>query len=127
MCFLIESRVCDGDVVLSLQDSLCCGVIFISYHFSALALCVARRGLWSEGDAPAEVPAPGERDPGTHSGGGCHPGEVTARHTHALTRTPPLPMGLGKGWYTLFTQPLSCCPHTNSIAFHRGTFFFHTS
>ncbi len=48
-----------------------------------LHLCLARRGLRSEGDAPAEVSAPGERDPGAHSGGGFYPGEQTARHTHA--------------------------------------------
>lgn len=52
---------------------------FLSY------LCSARRGLRSEGDAPAEVPAPCERDPGTHSGGGCHPGELIATHTHTDT------------------------------------------
>lgn len=68
---------------LSVLDSLCCCVIFIPCLCS-LTFCLAWRGLWSEGDAPAEVPAPGERDPGTHSGGGCHPGELTVGHTHAL-------------------------------------------
>lgn len=50
-------------------------------------LCLAWRGLWSEGDAPAKVPTPGERDPGTHPGGGCHPGELTATPPHMRSHT----------------------------------------
>lgn len=52
--------------------------------------CSAWRGLWSERDATAEVPAPGERDPGTRSRGGHHPGELTARHSDASKHKWPL-------------------------------------
>jgi len=95
--------------LLSVLDPLCC------YVMSAMLsdLCLAWRGLWREGDAPAEVPALGERDPGTHSGGGYHPGELTARHTHELERSSPFPTGLGQGWHTLMTQPLAICLHTD--------------
>ena len=69
-------------LIVSVLDSL-------SHHFSPSShLCLAWRGLRSERDAPAEVPASGERNPGTHSGGGRHPGELTARHTHMHSSSP---------------------------------------
>lgn len=77
-------RSCQGCSLRTRLTLLLCNIHTIS---RLSYLCLARRGLWSEGDAPAEVPAPGERDPGTHSGGGFHPGELIARHTHTCAQT----------------------------------------
>lgn len=83
-------------------DSLCFCVVFISLLSH---LCLAWRGLWSERDTAAEVPASGERDPGARSRGGFHSGELTARHSNAAKHNCPFAHRIGKGWYTLFIQP----------------------
>ena len=103
----MQSIIREGSVHARPTLLLCNIHVFVFFLFSHL--CLAWRGLWSEGDAPAEVPAPGERDPGTHSGGGRNPGELTARQIHVLKHTAPLPVRLGKGWYSPAIQPLSCC------------------
>lgn len=81
MCFLMRSLrwCCFMIIFCRIRFTLpLCNI----YTVSLFSLhCLAWRGLWSKGDSPAEVSAPAERDPGTHSGGGCHPGELTARHT----------------------------------------------
>lgn len=74
-----SQRACDASGVIISLSSFVYWVIFIQF------LCgLARRGLWSEGDASAEVSAPSEWDPGTHAGGGHHPGNLQA--TDVYTR-----------------------------------------